>query len=111
MGDLSNLLGDVYGDDDDDKDAAKNAATGAPQGEAEATPEEDRAPEWSADERLDQAFAEWSPGPPPEAPAAAEADTTVAEAVAATVPLARPWQRGDDDILPPGRRRRGFRPR
>ena len=161
MGDLSNLLGDVYGDDGDkdkdkDKDAAKDAAkpTGAPSGTDDAAedgstapPDEGSAPEWSADERLDEAFAEWSPGPPPEAPEAErkvvelgdpgdgdlhealaaalaapalEGDATMpapagdetvadAETVAATVPMARPWQRSDDDILPAGRRRRGFR--
>ena len=154
MGDLSNLLGDVYGDDDGDgdKDAAGKAAAdkaatnkAAPEGATEAAPQESGAPEWSADERLDEAFAEWSPGPPPEAPdaerkvveigdpgdgdlhealaaalaqppsdatvssPAPEADTAAVEPVAATAPVARPWQRSDDDILPAGRRRRGFR--
>ena len=146
MGDLSNLLGDVYGDDDGDK---KNKKKSAPKEGAEATPEEGSAPDWSADERLDEAFAEWSPGPPPEAPEAErkvvelgdpgdgdlnealaaalaqpsseatvtsptpapEADAPAVEAADTTVPVpvARPWQRSDDDILPAGRRRRGFR--
>src|SRR5436190_17213398 len=108
MGDLSNLLGDVYGDDDGDgtgkhaakdTDAPKDAA--APKDGAEATPDEGTAPEWSADERLDEAFAEWSPGPPPEAPEAERkvvelgdpGDGDLHEALAAA--LAQPALEGD----------------
>jgi hypothetical protein len=47
--DLSKVLGDVYADDASPRPAA---------------------PEWADESRLDEAFANWTPGPPPEAPAA-----------------------------------------
>jgi hypothetical protein len=100
MGDLSNLLGDVYGDDADGKPVAPEppvqhrdeprppapeATSGArPAPEAtsgarpapEATsgarpaPEASRAPAWADESVLDAAFANWTPGPPLDAPAA-----------------------------------------
>lgn len=48
--DLSKVLGDVY---------AGNGSTTA-----------QAVPEWADDAHLDEAFASWTPGPPPEAPAA-----------------------------------------
>ena len=48
--DLSKVLGDVY---------AGNGTTTA-----------QAVPEWADDAHLDEAFASWTPGPPPEAPAA-----------------------------------------
>ena len=49
--DLSKVLGDVY--------AGSSAPTGGT-----------TVPEWADDAHLDEAFASWTPGPPPEAPAA-----------------------------------------
>jgi hypothetical protein len=61
MSDLSKVLGDLYGGDDADHRPsvapARNFRDAA-------------APEWADDDRLDQAFENWTPGPPPEAPAA-----------------------------------------
>ncbi|HEX9969745.1 MAG TPA: hypothetical protein VGB03_06370 [Acidimicrobiales bacterium] len=48
--DLSKVLGDVYADNE--------STTGR------------AVPEWADDAHLDEAFASWTPGPPPEAPAA-----------------------------------------
>ena len=50
--DLSKVLGDVYEPEDRPAPAA-----GA-------------APEWADEQRLDEAFADWTPGPPADAPAA-----------------------------------------
>lgn len=47
--DLSKVLGDVYADDVSSRPTA---------------------PEWADEAHLDEAFAGWTPGPPPEAPAA-----------------------------------------
>lgn len=95
MSDLSQLLGDLYADE---------------------TPVR-KAPEWSSDEALDDAFASWVPGPA-EGSAAAERsivaaaldDTTCAPApvaeddwtsMTAPAPLAFVrWTASDDDILP-----------
>ena len=65
MADLSHLLGAVYGDDAHDEAAVRldPAPVNHP-------PE---APDWADDERLDAAFATWTPGPHPEAPAAERA--------------------------------------
>jgi hypothetical protein len=56
MADLSNLLGDVYGDD--------------PDGGLPDLPRREQTPEWADESVLDAAFANWVPGPPPDAPAA-----------------------------------------
>lgn len=107
MSDLSQLLGDLYADE-----------TPVP-----------KAPEWSSDEALDDAFAAWVPGPAEGAAAAehsivagamdaapaavapvAEDDwlamtapaplpTAVADEPAATAAFMR-WSPSDDDILP-----------
>jgi hypothetical protein len=58
MADLSNLLGDVYGDDPDGEPVAQEPAPN------------NRTPEWADESVLDAAFANWVPGPPPDAPAA-----------------------------------------
>jgi hypothetical protein len=55
MPDLSKMLGDVYGNDAD---------------ESPAEPPARPVPEWSDDEHLDRAFADWTPGPTDDAPAA-----------------------------------------
>lgn len=61
MSDLSNLLGDVYGAPSHDEPPARR--------EPAASDRRDefdrRAPEWSSQSRLDQAFAGWVPGEPP----------------------------------------------
>jgi hypothetical protein len=58
MADLSNLLGDVYGDDPDGEPVHREPSP------------RDRAPDWAEESVLDAAFANWVPGPPPDAPAA-----------------------------------------
>jgi hypothetical protein len=60
MADLSHLLGDVYGDDPD----------GEPVRREPAAEQRSAAPDWADDSVLDAAFANWTPGPPPDAPAA-----------------------------------------
>lgn len=67
--DLSKVLGDVYADDVSSRAAA---------------------PEWADEAHLDEAFADWTPGPPPEAPAAEH------EMAAHDDPAAR--RRIDDDL-------------
>jgi hypothetical protein len=80
------------------------------------------APEWADEQRLDEAFAEWTPGPPADAPAAERemamhhvgrtrldngmaAASTRAPVVELTDLAVRPkpfaparWVRGDDDV-------------
>ncbi|HUF34041.1 MAG TPA: hypothetical protein VMN58_12625 [Acidimicrobiales bacterium] len=63
MSDLSRLLGDVYRSDT--SGAEHDATPPAPNSAAEAT-----LPTWAEEEALDEAFAEWVPGPPEGAPAA-----------------------------------------
>lgn len=55
MSDLSRVLGDLYGDNEPTNEPSTYRAT---------------APEWATDERLDEAFASWTPGPPADAHAA-----------------------------------------
>jgi hypothetical protein len=102
MSDLSQLLGDLYADE---------------------TPT--KAPSWSSDEALDDAFSSWVPGPSDDAPSAErsivadswaeqpveapEAETWLAETAPAVEPVAAlRWSPSHDDILP-ARRGRGFR--
>jgi hypothetical protein len=54
MSDLSKVLGDLYGGDDQPSVAPPRNFRA-------------EAPEWADDERLDEAFSSWTPGPPPEA--------------------------------------------
>jgi hypothetical protein len=56
MPDLSEMLGDVYGAPEEPEQPAAPATPGAPG--------------WSDDEHLDKAFANWTPGPSADAPAA-----------------------------------------
>ena len=56
MSDLSRVLGDLYGPDDQPSVAPPRNFRA-------------EAPEWADEQRLDEAFADWTPGPPPEAPA------------------------------------------
>lgn len=58
MSDLSRLLGDVYGTGPAEKDAVE--PTDAPVADA---------PSWADESLLDEAFADWVPGPPSDAPA------------------------------------------
>lgn len=52
MSDLSKVLGDLYGGDEPPPASQSFRPT---------------APEWADESRLDEAFADWTPGPPPEA--------------------------------------------
>jgi hypothetical protein len=65
MSDLSRVLGDLYGGAGD---ADQRPSVAPARNFRDAT-----APEWADDEHLDQAFENWTPGPPPEAPAAEHA--------------------------------------
>jgi hypothetical protein len=58
MSDLSKVLGDLY-------DAPAPAAPSAAEARFQPT-----APEWADEDRLDEAFEGWTPGPPADAPAA-----------------------------------------
>jgi hypothetical protein len=132
MSDLSRLLGDVYGTSsapEEDQPPAEEDATGpvlpAPERTAGVLPG------WADETALDEAFADWVPGPPSDAPAAerqvvegaavpaADFDTAAwfldepahPPAPSATdleaVPAGpRHWVRADDDILPTRGRRR-----
>lgn len=113
MSDLSRLLDDVYGD----TDASAEPAASAP------APTRSGLPDWAIDSVLDEAFADWVPGPPTvavgvmDAPSehvehvvgnlqrSAFADLTTAPAAAPDV--AHAWSRSDDDILPGRRGRAG----
>jgi hypothetical protein len=68
MADLSDMLGDVYGDDANGEPArpAAEAASGA----QPAPKAPSAAPAWADESVLDAAFANWTPGPPLDAPAA-----------------------------------------
>ena len=80
MADLSDMLGDVYGDDANGKphvpEPPPEAASGA--GPAQEAPSRagpapeatSTAPAWADESVLDAAFANWTPGPPLDAPAA-----------------------------------------
>jgi hypothetical protein len=60
MADLSNMLGDVYGDGPDDEPVRRE-----PPADGRSV-----APDWADESVLDAAFANWTPGPPLDAPAA-----------------------------------------
>ena len=81
MSDLSRLFGDVYGTGDErpaDPEAVDEHAStaeapveGAPSGEpGQATTLSGALPAWADDTVLDEAFANWVPGPPDDAPGA-----------------------------------------
>jgi hypothetical protein len=61
VSDLSRLLGDVYGASSED--AAADDPPAPPVEAAEPTPSRPAAPGWADDDVLDEAFAEWVPGP------------------------------------------------
>ena len=74
MADLSDMLGDVYGDDANGEPAApeppaqhRDGPLPAPEATSRAT---STAPAWADESVLDAAFANWTPGPPLDAPAA-----------------------------------------
>lgn len=73
MADLSKVLGDVYGNAAKEDDRAAPASEAAPV----YSPASSTAPTWADEARLDEAFANWNPGPGPDAPAA-ERDLFVA---------------------------------
>ena len=60
MGNLGGILGNLYGGDEGDGDDAPTAAG--------STPPPAAAPGWADDDRLDAAFADWTPGPARNAP-------------------------------------------
>lgn len=110
MSDLSRLLDDVYGD----SEASVEPAPTTP------APTLTGLPDWAIDSVLDEAFADWVPGPPTVAVGAMDAPSEhvvgnlqrSAFADLATVPAAEPevlhaWSRSDDDILPGRRGRTG----
>jgi hypothetical protein len=68
MADLSKVLGDVY------------ATADRPEAARFVSAARQQAPEWSDESRLDAAFADWTPGPPSDAPARERAmfDTSTA---------------------------------
>src|SRR5688500_2948761 len=80
MSDLSRVLGDLYGGEET---AAVEPAVSSFR---------PTAPEWADEDRLDEAFASWTPGPPADAPAAEREMSVVVDAP--MVPAARL----DDDI-------------
>jgi hypothetical protein len=73
MSDLSKVLGDLYGGDDQPSVAPPRNFRA-------------EAPEWAAEERLDEAFSDWTPGPPPDAPAAEREMSVVIDAPRAPPP-------------------------
>ena len=103
MSDLSRLLGDVYGastppaEDADVEDATAPTAAvpaaddpPAPPAEAVDAHRGAAAPVWADDAVLDEAFAEWVPGPPSDASAEERdilADVEPAEAVAEPIDI------------------------
>lgn len=114
MSDLSRLLGDVYGSGPVQDRAVDTVTDEAP---AETSPLAEL-PAWSDDAVLDEAFADWVPGPPSSAPAAernaltelaaapepeaeadeapdleadAELDLPVAESLAEALPVEAEW--------------------
>lgn len=79
MSDLSRVLGDLYGENEP---AADGSSAPSPRARFQAT-----APDWAAEDRLDEAFASWTPGPPADAPAAERAMSVVIDTP--DVPAAR----------------------
>lgn len=114
VSDLSRLLDDVYGGPDAPVDTTPPAPAAQPVG----------LPDWAMDSVLDDAFADWVPGPataPAEAVGAPGAPaehlerapgtsrrSAFSDVSAATAPVAAvvEWCRADDDILP-ARRAKG----
>ena len=67
MADLSNLLGAVYGDSSESERDPDGPPVPVERAADERTP---AVPDWADDDHLDAAFAEWKPGPSPDADAA-----------------------------------------
>ena len=116
MSDLSRLLDDVYGEQGASADVAP----------PEPTPALTGLPDWAMDSVLDEAFADWVPGPPTVATDAFDADPTFERVIghphrpafgeptgepAARQEAATSWTRTDDDILPTRRGRSSGRSR
>lgn len=116
MSDLSRLLDDVYGDQGTSVDAAP----------PEPTPTLTGLPDWAMDSVLDEAFADWVPGPPTATSDAPVADGPFEQVVGhphrpafgdptgEAMPNQEPasaWTRADDDILPTKRGRSSGRSR
>lgn len=135
VSDLSRLLDDVYGDSP--VDDAQTPPSSPPPARAPLA----GLPDWAVESVLDEAFADWVPGPPVVADAGATDELPYAngdlpyatdlagtdEHTAGAIPrsafsdVAAPaevlpeaphaWSREDDDILPTGRRRGGRKSR
>lgn len=73
MPDLSEMLGNVYGGEEEEPAPA-------------APPSGPNTPAWSDDEHLDRAFAEWTPGPDADAPAAERSMFAAAPEAPGTAP-------------------------
>src|SRR5687768_3770722 len=69
MSDLSRLLGDVYGPEPETPATDEKAPVDAPPGAepAQATTLSGALPAWAEETVLDEAFANWVPGPPTDA--------------------------------------------
>lgn len=81
MSDLSKVLGDLYGGEDDQPSVAPPRNFRA------------EAPEWADDDRLDEAFADWTPGP------SADAHRTEHETMSVVIDMpAVPAASLDDDL-------------
>jgi hypothetical protein len=87
MADLSNLLGNVYGDDADGEPVAAEPVAAHRDGAPPALEATGRAPAWADESVLDAAFANWTPGPPLDAPAAERAVFSPAVDPASAPPL------------------------
>lgn len=81
MSDLSRLLGDVYG-------TGADADLLPPPPRDEAPAPAPATPEWAEDSVLDEAFADWVPGPPTDAPAAERAALSDLASFDADAPVA-----------------------
>lgn len=93
MSDLSNLLGDVYGGPSSDEAPARREPV-APERDFE------RAPDWSSQSRLDQAFDGWVPGEPP-AGGEQRAETLAVDAPRLAAPApARPEFQAPAPVVP-----------
>lgn len=94
MSDLSRLLGDVYGSGSDE-DLTDEAA---PTRDLADEPVRGTSPDWADESVLDEAFADWVPGPPAEAPDAERsalsdlaAEAAAPETLAEALPEAAEW--------------------
>ncbi len=128
--DLSKLLGELYTAEHDDPVVEAEPARDPDPLDTSAqdlSGPDLSAPDWADESRLDEVFASWVPGPPPDAPSAeremaswshpdssGEPDAELRPASQAVPDAAedlgadrvRSWTRSDDDVLPYRRCRR-----